>query len=247
MSQNRSAAVMEQRAPSQVEADDARTALYRKLEFFPTPPWAARAGAELVKRLDPEAQSVWEPACGEGHISAPLRDYFEPGKIITTDIHNYGQNTVYDFLSPTRLPISGVHWVITNPPFPNAAEFVQRGLQVAERGVAVLCRMAFLESASRYPLHFLEKYPLHAMAPFIERVPMQLGSWDPQGSTATAYAWFIYRKPVRMIGSGLAVAPPIIIPIPPGTKARLTRPDDAERFGAKSEIPLFEGEPDGRA
>jgi hypothetical protein len=38
------AAVMAARAPDQVEADDARTALYRKLEYFPTPPWAARPG-----------------------------------------------------------------------------------------------------------------------------------------------------------------------------------------------------------
>ena len=36
------------------------------LEFFPTPPWAARAGGELIRQLDPEAVNCWEPACGAG-------------------------------------------------------------------------------------------------------------------------------------------------------------------------------------
>jgi hypothetical protein len=234
MSQNRSSAVMEQRAAASVETDDEQRALYRKLEYFPTPPWAARAGAELISAIDPKAQSIWEPACGEGHILYPLREYFEPGKVIGTDIHSYGHGSTYDFLSSVRLPLSGIDWVMTNPPFPKAAEFVSRGLDVADRGVAVLCRMAFLESATRYPLLFQGRHPLTVMAPFIERVPMQLGSWDPQGSTATAYAWFVFSK------CGAAAAP-IIMPIPPGTRTRLTRPDDAARFGARTSSPLFDG------
>jgi hypothetical protein len=235
---------MEQRAPSQVERDDDLRALYRKLDFFPTPPWAARAGAELIQAVDPDARFVWEPACGEGHIAEPLREYF---KVYATDIHRYGCNVQcdVDFLKADQLEwLFGADedmpdWVVTNPPFPKAAEFVSRGLEVARRGVAVLCRMAFLESAGRFPLHFQSRYPLYAMAPFTERVPMQLGSWNPHGSTATAYAWFFYRKPASVAGQGLALKSPIIIPIPPGTRARLTRPDDAARFGHQRSSPVF--------
>ena len=43
---------MEGRAGSVVEGDDAHTALMRELNYFPTPPWAARAGGELVRSLD---------------------------------------------------------------------------------------------------------------------------------------------------------------------------------------------------
>jgi hypothetical protein len=39
--------LMAARAPDQVEGDSARVALFRQLEYFPTPPWVARAGAEL--------------------------------------------------------------------------------------------------------------------------------------------------------------------------------------------------------
>jgi hypothetical protein len=31
-------------------------------------------------------------------------------------------------------------------------------------------------------------------APFVERVPMVKGRWDPGASTATSYAWFVWRK-----------------------------------------------------
>lgn len=240
MSQNRSSAVMQQRAARVVEADDAQRRKWRDLDFFPTPPWAARAGAEMVQQLDQHARTALEPACGEGHIAEPLRAYFE--KLWATDIHHYGCNVQaqIDFLAPGAIeeffghPDDGPDWVITNPPFLTAARFVERGLKVARRGVAVLCRAAFLESATRYPLLFEGRYPLTAMSPFIERVPMQLGSWDPQASTATAYAWFFFFKIGRQ-------SPPLIMPIPPGTKARLTKPDDAARFGATLAVPLFQG------
>ena len=49
------------------------------LDFFPTPPWAARAGGELIQRLDPGAWNCWEPACGQGHMAHGLLDYFEAG------------------------------------------------------------------------------------------------------------------------------------------------------------------------
>lgn len=231
MSQNRSSAAMQQRAARVIVADDALRAKWRALDYYPTPPWAARAGAEVVQAVDGLAHSVWEPACGEGHMVIALRDYFGPA--IGSDIHDYGQGfSVCDFLAPTD--IMAPDWVITNPPFLKAAEFVTRGLEVARRGVAVLCRASFLESASRYPLLFGGRYPLSVMAPFCERAAMQLGSWDPGLSTATSYAWFLFAKANRQPA-------PIIIPIPPGTKARLTRPDDAARFGATLAMPLFEG------
>lgn len=70
-------AVMAQRAPRQVASDDARRRLWRQLDFYPTPPWAARAGAELISEIDPEAKTVWEPACGQGHMAEPLGEYFD--------------------------------------------------------------------------------------------------------------------------------------------------------------------------
>lgn len=230
MSQNRSSAVMEQRAPGEVVADDPRTALMRKLNFFPTPPWAARAGAELVLALDPAARAVLEPAAGMGHMSEPLAEYFP--KVTASDIHDYGVGLpMRDFLGGYEWDAD---WVITNPPFNLAADFVREGLCVARRGVAVLCRTAWLESADRYPLIWSGHRPMTVFAPFIERVAMQLGSWDPELSAATSYSWFVFQKGAR------PMAPR---PIPPGTKRRLTHQSDVRRFAREMPAPLFDAPP----
>lgn len=253
-------AVMASRARGEVAGDDAQAALWRRLELFPTPPWAARAGGELIAEIDPPPAGrrwwCWEPACGLGHMAHGLADYFEA--VYATDVHDHGwegqQGPPLDFLSPAADVIDQADWIVTNPPFGLAAEFVRAGLRRARRGVAILARTALLESAGRYPLFFPSSPPgapgtvaptqLYALAPFFERVPMTLGGWDPKASTATAYAWFVWMQPEaaadmshrtrRLIGLR-----PEVWPISPGTRERLSRPDDARRFAARGEAPLL--------
>lgn len=243
---------MEGRAPAVVEGDDARTALYRELNFFPTPPWAARAGGELIRALDPQARTIWEPACGELHMARALAETFD---VRCSDFHDYGGNVVTDFAAGWREPEgpagrmdparvywhSPVDWVVTNPPFSKAEAFVRQGLKVATRGVAMLCRLAFVESVGRFPL--MQK--MAVMAPFAERVPMQLGSWDPDLSSATAYAWFVWMQDEAVatspLGGAIDVArgqgASLIRIIPPGTCERLTRADDRQRFAGEAADP----------
>jgi hypothetical protein len=227
MARKPSRAVAEARAPAEVEADDPLRRRWRELDWFATPPWASRAGAELVKSVDPGVMRVWEPAAGDGIMSACLRDYFF--SVFDSDIEPQGAiaglvGTKCDFLRDAPVTWGGMpaDWIVTNPPFALAEEFVRHGLETA-RGVAILCRLAFLESADRWPLH---RDHLTTLAPFCERVPMQLGPWNPKCSTATAYAWFIYTRR----GSGSAGVRTQLIP--PGTRARLTKPDDIQRFCA---------------
>jgi hypothetical protein len=209
-----------------------------ELDYFPTPPWAARAGAELIKTLDPEALTCLEPACGGGHMVHGLKDYFT--HVYASDVFFHESpvefpRSVLDFLSPD-VRLGRVDWIITNPPFKVAADFVRLGLERASRGVAMLLRIAFLEGQARHPLLYGET-PVTVVAPFAERVPMVKGRWDPAASSATAYAWFIWLKP--------SVNPfrdaPVLRPIAPGAKARLTKPDDARLFGVAGDAPLFGG------
>lgn len=217
-------AVMAQRAP--IDPDS--------LDYFPTPPWAARAGGEIVRRLDPLAQTCWEPAAGGGHMAWGLSDYF--AEVSISDIHDHGgamspRFLLGDFLDPTFAPAIRPDWIITNPPFVKGEAFVRQAWRRARRGVAMLLRLQFLEGAGRYRL--FHELPLHACAPFAERVPMVKGRWDPTASSATAYAWFIWLKPgVDGYGAG-----PGLSFIAPGTKARLTKADDAARFGVVEKDP----------
>lgn len=180
MAQNTSTAVMQRRN----EPHDS-------LDFFPTPPWATRALCEWIDRsIDPASETVWEPACGAGHMAKTLAEYF--GKVRASDIHDYGYGEIDDFLLPRPDP-GAWRWIITNPPFRLAAEFCQRATQYSKYGVAMLVRSAFLEGKERYETLF-KPNPPSIILQFVERVPMVKGRCPADATTATSYSWIVWRK-----------------------------------------------------
>lgn len=204
MAQNTSHAVMAQRA----EPNDS-------LDFFPTPPWATRALCEwlLARTVHLKMQTAWEPACGQGHMSEPLTEYFD--KVRSSDVHDYGYGRVEDFLFWAVK--HDEDWIITNPPFRLAKEFVHKGRKLARVGAAVLVRTVFLESGERWDELYRETPPSDVLI-FCERVPMLKGRLERSASSATSYAWFVWRKSAPH-GTHLHW-------IPPGTRKRLERNDD---------------------
>lgn len=225
MSGNRSNAVMAQRA----EAPDA-------LDFFPTPPWATRALIEEV--IDPHAVkglTCWEPAAGEGHMAEVLRPYF--AVLHASDVHDYGRGyAVGSFvgggLSTDRASCSTPDWIITNPPFNLAGEFLNRALYEAKTGVALLLRTAWIEGEQRWRDIFSKTAP-STIAQFAERVPMVKGRWDPEASSATAYMWFIWERDLHnnFPNNGYSRrGRSELVWIPPGAKRRHTARDDVARF-----------------
>ena len=177
--QNTTHAVMSQRVEPGDSPDD-----------FPTPPWATRALIEHV--IGPQSlnkMSCLEPACGAGHMAKVLKEYF--GHVLYGDAHDYGYGPVQDYLT-FPYQTDAVDWVITNPPFRLAEDFVVRSLDIASRGVAVLVRSVFLESVGRYNRLF-EKAPPSKFAQFVERVPMVRGRLDAKATTATGYAWLVWE------------------------------------------------------
>jgi hypothetical protein len=178
--QNTSHAVMAQRTEPRDSADD-----------FPTPPWATRALIEhVIGREQVAGLSCLEPASGRGYMARPLAEYF--AEVDAYDAFHYGYAPIRDFLAYPQEALSH-DWVITNPPFRLAEEFVERALFVARRGVAILARTVFLESVGRYEGIFRDRPPAK-FAQFSERVPMVKGRVDPRASTATGYAWFVWQK-----------------------------------------------------
>jgi hypothetical protein len=180
--QNKSHAVMAQRTEPTDSLDD-----------FPTPPWATRALVEHALKEDLGLLSgltCLEPACGVGHMAKVLAEYF--GSITATDVHNYGFGEQADFLNHPY-PAQSSDWVITNPPFRLAEEFVVRSLDIARHGVAILARTVFIESVGRYEKLFRFNPP-SIYAQFSERVPMLKGRLDRRASTATSYCWLVWKK-----------------------------------------------------
>ena len=162
--QNRSHAVMAQRTEPPDSADN-----------FPTPPWATRALLEhvIADRGPFNEQTCLEPACGAGHMAKPLAEYF--GEVRASDAFVYGFGTVSDYLAAS-IEAGSVDWVITNPPFRLAEQFIQRSLVVARKGVAILARTVFIESIGRYR-NIYQINPPSRFAQFTERVPMVRGRW----------------------------------------------------------------------
>lgn len=209
----------------------------QSLDFFPTPPWATRALVEVVlPHLGASLNGaiVHDPACGEGHMTGVLLEYDKIGRVIGTDIKDYGREGraapafqgVADFLAPGAAVAAD--WIITNPPFGDQTlAFVLRALEVAGSGVAMFVRQQWLEGIERYQLLFKDRPPT-LYAQFCERVNLCEGKWEPLGSTATAYCWLVWRK-------GQEPQPPFWIP--PGQRKRFLYPDDVERFTAHPVFP----------
>jgi hypothetical protein len=117
------------------------------LDDFPTPPWATRALMEYaIGGNGLRSQVCLEPACGVGHMAKVLSEYF--ASVAASDIYRYGYGEVTDFLA-TPHEASSYDWVITNPPFRLGEEFINLGLKLARRGVAMLTRTVFIESVGR--------------------------------------------------------------------------------------------------
>jgi len=232
---NRSAAVMQQRHEPHNSLDD-----------FPTPKWATRAVCEALRQQGHllSSQMAWDPCCNRGYMVDPLSEYF--GSVFATDVHDYGfggMNAQADFLMHWGDDNPRAHWIFMNPPFKLGLEFIQQGLKLAERGVAVFVRTAFVEGQERY-FNLFKDQPESMFMPFSERVVLWRGVLlDPdvkicrvksqsqrfhgpylprdyeveKPTTATSYCWLIFEK--EHAGAGR------IVRIPPSRKD-LTRAGD---------------------
>ncbi|MCY4429214.1 MAG: SAM-dependent DNA methyltransferase [Rhodospirillales bacterium] len=189
-------------------------------DYFPTPPWATEA---LLKHLDREGETLGdqiclEPAAGGGHMVDVLATKF--GSVEACDIsdpENRGWGGT-DYLTSGTLvaygpgrdhPARNYDWIITNPPFKLAEQFILKAIQEADRGVAMLCRTVFLESRGRYERLF-SKRPPHTVLVFSERVTMVEGRIAEKGvASATSYSWFIwYTCDDAPAASGIRWVPP---------------------------------------
>ena len=114
-------------------------------DYYATDPKAV----EMLLELEQFAPVIWEPACGEGHISKVLQAHGY--KVISTDLvyRGFGDPEPLDFLMETLEGFEGD--IITNPPYSTGLEFVQRALESVRPGgkVAMFLKVQFLEGQKR--------------------------------------------------------------------------------------------------
>lgn len=153
-------------------------------DFYPTPPWATYA---LIEN-EPFAGDIWECACGDGAMSAVLRE--AGNQVESSDLYDRGYGEIgHDFLRTTRRRQN----IITNPPFHSAEGFVASALKQADHKFALLLRLAFLEGANRTRTIF-SVHPPSRVWVFSERITFYPKGAERAGGGTTAYAWFVWDK-----------------------------------------------------
>lgn len=193
------------------------------LDYFPTPPWAMRAPLHellIPLGLDLGSQRVREPAAGGGHLLGPLSEVFNA--VDHSDVADWGIDPpIRDFTFETvdtlaRDGLERPDWIITNPPFEIAATFFERAIAIATVGVAFFCRIGWIAGQERFHTIFRD-FPVTYFCPFSERVALIEGVWDPEASSATDYAWFIWIR---------GAAPQPVTHLLPGMQRKYSRLSD---------------------
>lgn len=119
-----------------------------EVDFYPTPPEVTEA---LLRAIGLRNRVVWEPACGEGDMAEVIRKH--GNHVIATDIQK-GQ----DFLT---MPFQQCDWIITNPPFSLAEQFIRKAAE-HEVPFAMLLKSQYWHAAKRVSL-FLDIPPSHVL------------------------------------------------------------------------------------
>lgn len=162
-----------------------------ELDYYATDPDAVEKLLEVERFF----HTIWEPACGEGHITEVL---LEKGyDVISSDIVNRGyekQTFTIDFFDAVCKPRNSRD-IITNPPYAQAKEFVEHSLEISQESVkvAMFLKLTFLEGVKRKEL--FDKYPPKKIYVFRSRIDCWKNGVKPdKPQKAVCYAWFIWEK-----------------------------------------------------
>ena len=150
---------------------------------------------ELLLQEEQFSSVIWEPACGEGHLSKVLEKHGY--EVINTDLvyRRFGAEQSVDFLKLNRSTDYFEGDIITNPPYKYAKEFIEKALELIDDGhkVAMFLKLTFLEGKARKKL-FTSAPPKRIYVSSSRLKCAKNGKFEETGSSAAAYAWFVWEK-----------------------------------------------------
>lgn len=157
-------------------------------DYYATDPIAA----EWLLKIEPDlSDCIWECACGENHLANVLK---KAGKSVrcsdlvvrTEDVEQL------DFLS-CDIPVHNMD-IVTNPPYKNAQQFVEKALSLVDEGryVCMFLKLTFLEGQKRRM--FFDKQPPIRVHVTSNRISCMLNGQKFDNGGAVCYAWFVWKK-----------------------------------------------------
>ena len=161
-------------------------------DYYATP---SRALDAVIPYLD-KNYPIWEPACGEGHLSKTLKDKGFTVKESDVIVRSYPCEQI-DFLQMGRHEWNGD--ILTNPPFISAKEFAEKAIDTLVEGkkLFLFLRVQFLESQKRR--YLFENSPPKFILVYSKRNPQcaRNGDFSKPTGNASMYCWFIWEKGIK--------------------------------------------------
>ena len=162
----------------------------QELDFYATHPSAATA----LMDVEDFHGMIWEPAAGMGHLARELR---KKHTVYCSDIikRNYAVGEK-DFLT-VNMQNMNIN-IVTNPPYKQAQEFIEKSLNVISEGykVCMFLKLTFCEGKKR--AIFFKKHPPKRIWVFSSRIAIakdgDFEAYAKTGGSAICFAWFIWEK-----------------------------------------------------
>lgn len=183
-------------------------------DLYPTPGEASQVLIDFLKL--PRNVTIYEPACGFGHMAKAWQ--MNGYKVVASDLFDYGYgepglNFIYS-------SFKDYDWLITNPPFSLAHDFIEKAYANG-KPFALLLKQQFWNAGERREL-FLQTRPTHFL-PLTWRVNFK---HNPKHNKSTMdTAWVIWGP------DSFNRAKPLFTDFYP-----LKRPTNYPKFNARGEL-----------
>lgn len=182
-------------------------------DFYPTPKWITRALIEFLHARGVGLGTIWEPACGEGHMVEAMQEYGY--QVMMSDLFaeaaGMGPEYAIDFVDPAAPPAEdSVDWVITNPPYGFAKyavegkktpkrvyrpdRFMLNGINVGRAGSAMLVRTNMIAGEDRIQ-DIYQKFPPTFVVQFPKRLNFHKGKMKKSSGGMVDFCWMIWVNP----------------------------------------------------
>lgn len=159
----------------------------KKSDFYETP--YSITSSFLEREKFDYSLSILEPACGNNAIVKILENYWDKDNIIANDLFGNGK----DFLSET----DNYSYIITNPPFSLAQEFILKAKEIAINKFCFLLPLSYLHGKKRFDTIWsdntfpLSKIYVYTRYPLLGEILRDDGKYH---TGMMVYAWYVWDK-----------------------------------------------------
>ena len=162
-------------------------------DYYATNPTALSLFLDKLKEDNIKlSREIWEPSCGEGHLSKVLiRKGYD---VFSSDLIDRGYGEVeIDFLNNNYIKCNGD--ILTNPPFKLAEQFVEVAMNKIKQGNKLLLflKIQFLEGQRRKKL-FQKHKPKFVYCYSARQLCAKNGEFEKYTATTQFYCWVIWEK-----------------------------------------------------